>query len=404
MIDFSRRRVRLCAIGAVALCSLASCGGRAVGTPSEPDVSLEGHLSTVPITIDQGHIFAAVEVNGKPAVFVLDTAAGADVLSVTAAKRLGVIASDPKKPLVATGAGGHQQTWLAHLETLKAGGAVLRQSPVFLLDLPPILKADVLLGYEFLHRFVTTIDYQARTVTFRDAAPPSADGAAALPFVLTGNVPGIEAELDGKRGRFQIDTGDAGAIDVNTPFVTRDHLRDKYPKRMDMITGLGVGGEERSSIVRIGSLKIGSVTIANPIADLSLQKQGAFAASDVSGSLGYGVLSRFKVTLDYQSAKIVLEDAGLGDQSFPYNRSGVGYSLSGGVPTVTDVIAGSPAEQVGVRAGDQIVEINGVPMDDGGIRQLRDAVRGAPGENVRLKLRAPDKATRDITLTLRELL
>ncbi|MEO7715302.1 MAG: aspartyl protease family protein [Capsulimonas sp.] len=363
----------------------------------------DGKPVTVPMTLSFGHIFITVEINGKPGVFVLDSGAGADILSTDAAKRLGVATLDTDRPIVTTGVGGQQQTWLGRLETLKVGGAELKNSPVFLVDLPHVLKADGLLGYEFLHRFVTTIDYQAKTVTFRDA-PPSPTEGTALPMALTGNVPGIDADLDGKRGRFQIDTGDSGSVDVNTPFVKRHGLREKYHPRLDVVTGVGVGGEDRSSVVRVPSMKVGPLTIKSAIVNLSMQTQGAFSTSDVAGTLGYDILSRFKITLDYKNKKVILADAGVNDKPFQYNRSGMGLSILGETLKVGDVIAGSPAEQAGIAVGDEVIAVNGALLVDSNFDALRQAIRGAPGDTVQLTLRSPSKDPREVTLTLRELL
>ena len=401
MFVFTRLCSRLCL--AAILFALAPHGVRA--QDAAPSVTLEGRAVTVPVTIDHAHLYVSVEVNGKPARLVLDSGAAADVLSLDAAKRLGVTALDPKQNISVSGAGGTQRIWLANLDSLKVDGAALSHSTVILVDLPPVLKADGLIGYEFLHRFVTTVDYQAKTVTFRDAAPaPIPAGAQTLPFVLTGNIPCIEAELDGARGRFQIDTGDGGSIDVNTPFVKRNRLDKKYPRHFEMVSGVGVGGEIRSSTVRIGNLKLGSETIPDLIADLSLQKTGVFAESGIAGTLGYDVLSRFRITLDYTASTVTLENAAGPPPPSDYNRSGVGFSISGTAPAVTDIVPGGPGEAAGVKRGDEVVEVNGTPIDSLSVMILSQAFRGAPGSRVALKLRAPDKSLRDVIVTLRELL
>ena len=396
--------IRAC-LAAVLLSEFASCSTRALGAPPKPDiaVSLEGHAVTIPMTVRFGHIFISVEINEKPAVFVLDSGAESDILSNDAAKRLGIAAIHSNEYILMNGAGGDELASPARLKTLKVGGVLLKESPVVLIDLPRVLQADGLLGYEFLHRFVTTIDYQAQTITLRDTLAPPAAGVV-LPMTLKGNVPGIDADLDGARGCFQIDTGDSGSIEVNSPFVKHKYLRDKYTPHLDMVTGVGIGGKLRSSVVRIPWLKVGALTIKNVIGNLSLQKRGALAASDVAGTLGYDVLSRFKITLDYKNSKVILADAGVNDRPFEYNRSGMGYSIRDGALMVADVIKGSPADLAGVTVGEQILAVNDEPIIQDDFHSVSLALRGPPGNRVKFKLRTPSRETREITLTLRELL
>jgi carboxyl-terminal processing protease len=63
---------------------------------------------------------------------------------------------------------------------------------------------------------------------------------------------------------------------------------------------------------------------------------------------------------------------------------------------VTDVVGGSPAHAAGVRRGDVLLAVNGLP-----VARLRDAGAAPAGEArdaVRLELAAPDGAMRDVTL------
>jgi clan AA aspartic protease (TIGR02281 family) len=384
---------------------LICCGGRVLGAPPKPDiaVSLEGHAVTIPMMVRLGHIFISVEINGKPAVFVLDSGAGVDILSTDSAKRLGITAIPSNDYIIMLGAGGDAQAWPARLETLKVGDVLLKGSSVVLADLPRVLKADGVLGYEFLQQFVTTIDYQAQTVTLRDAPASPAEGTV-LPMTVMGKLPVIDADLDGVRGRFMIDTGDSGSLEVNSPFVKRNHLRNKYTPHLDMVTGVGIGGEDRSSVVRIPSLKVGALTIKKAIGNLSLQKEGGFSRSDIAGAFGYDVLSRFRITLDYKNKKVILADAGVNDQPFEYNRSGLSFSIRTGVLIVSDVIKGSPADLAGVTVGEQILAVNDEPVIQDDYSPVRLAVRGAPGSMVKFKLGAPSNETREVTITLRELL
>ncbi|MEO7715303.1 MAG: aspartyl protease family protein [Capsulimonas sp.] len=371
--------------------------------PEETSDLRDGKAFTIPFTLSRGHIYVSVKVNGKPATFGLDTDAYTNVLTPEAAKRLGIDASETGKSTTAVGVGGVQKSWIVPIDSLTIGGASLTNSQIFVLGLPKSAKLDGLLGYQFLCNFVTSIDYQAKTVTFSAASSPKT-GDVVLELKPTRGVPVVDVDIDGVRGRFQVDTGDGGSIEIVAKFAERNHLADKYPRHIDLVTGLGVGGSVRSSVVRLKTLKLGTAVLNNVAGNLSLQKTGVFAAGYFDGVIGYGILSRFKITLDYQAARVILTDAGIKNKPFDYNRSGVGFDVAGDGLHVTEIIPGGPGEQAGVIVGDEIVELNGSPVGETEFDRVTAAAQGAPGEKMRLKLRAADKAERDVTLTLRELI
>ncbi len=80
---------------------------------------------------------------------------------------------------------------------------------------------------------------------------------------------------------------------------------------------------------------------------------------------------------------------------------GVGISLhkEPGRVTVDEVFAGSPAAAAGVRSGDQIVAVDGKPVDDTDIQSVFEVIRGTEGSSVDLRLARPGGAAYDARLT-----
>ncbi|MEO7715301.1 MAG: aspartyl protease family protein [Capsulimonas sp.] len=392
---------------AILLCGFMSGDGRVLGEPpSEPDVSasIEGGSVTFPMKISSGLISISAQVNSIPMTFILDSGAELDMLDDGIAKFYGVTAQPSDDTMIISGTGGQIEApgrW-ARIDSLKIGGAELHQSAAVLINFPPQFPAQGILGYNFLHHFVTTIDYQAMTVTFRGKAF-RVDDATTIPFKLIGNIPSVEIDVDGKRGRFKVDTGNNAAIDINRPFSERNHLFEKYTRHFDTVTGLGLGGEVRSRVVRIQTLTLGTQKIKNLIGHISLQTKGALTDSKFDGLLGFEVLSRFRVTLDYPSNKIVLEKANAEEPAFEYNRSGIGFSVVGGAAVVSDLVPAGPGEEAGVKVGDEMLEINGVSIDTNSI-DFAAALFAKPGAAVKIKLCSADKSIREVTVTLHELL
>ena len=67
---------------------------------------------------------------------------------------------------------------------------------------------------------------------------------------------------------------------------------------------------------------------------------------------------------------------------------GVYTSEDGGYPTVSEVIANSPASMAGISVGDSIIEINGKPAIDLGYAAATDLLRSPSGTQLELTLRS----------------
>ena len=115
--------------------------------------------------------------------------------------------------------------------------------------------------------------------------------------------------------QFDLDTGNTGTLIVNTPFVKRNQLIDKYqPISVDINEGAG-GGAISFSIVQTKRLRLGEIEVADlPIA-LSLQRSGALSNPHAAGLVGAEVLRQFLMIFDYSRQKIIFEKISTSDAS-----------------------------------------------------------------------------------------
>jgi hypothetical protein len=64
--------------------------------------------------------------------------------------------------------------------------------------------------------------------------------------------------------RNQHSTGSRVEVTLTAAFVSRESLREAYPRGAKITDGWGVGGASRSYVVRAAELSLGSVTTAQP--------------------------------------------------------------------------------------------------------------------------------------------
>jgi hypothetical protein len=175
--------------------------------------------ATVPFEmLRTNHMVVRARINGKgPFHLVFDLGAPITLLSNRAAEQSGTVAADAPRALLFSLRGE------AAVDTLQVGDLTARDVPVIVLD-HPVLRAledvlgrnrklDGIIGYTFFARYKTTIDYQARTMSFepvdfrvgnlfrdlpdRLAGPKVARQVVLAPGALWGLKLGTPAEADG---------------------------------------------------------------------------------------------------------------------------------------------------------------------------------------------------------------
>lgn len=364
------------------------------------------HETTIPIKLINNHIFGDAMVDGHgPYQFVFDTG-GVNLITPTVTKQLGLTSEGN---IEGSGSGAATVTsGVTKVNDLTIGKASI-QNKVFVVfpleNLKPSGGMDMpgMVGYETFRRFVTRIDYAGGKLTLIDPKyfDPK-DAGTPVKMAFRDNDIVAPGSFDGIAGDFVIDTGSGGTIDLNTPFVEKNNLRAKYPNAVYAIGGYGVGGASYEYIAHGGELKIGDVSIANPVTGLSTDTKGAMANPTNSGNIGSAALKRFIVTFDYGHNVMYLKPSPRHiDDLDTYDRAGMWVNLDAEGFKVINVDKGAPADVAGLKANDIIVSVDGKPVKDITLPEMRYRQRnGRPGSVMRLTL----KDGRTVSITLRDLI
>jgi hypothetical protein len=360
---------------------------------------------TIPTERIGEYFYASATIKGQPVRLIIDSGAGAHVLLPAAAQRLGVI--DANAPATrAVGTGGSVEVQRVTTGEITLGGAKLREGLGIAVPLPAVLEADGLLGHDLFQQFVVTMDYPNNRVTLTPPKEfkPTPD-MVEIPLRIERRMPQIEVTVDGVTAWVDVDTGSTGSLDLYTPFVEKNNLRTKYPKRIESPTGRGVGGLSYGEITRAAEVKIGPYTLKGPLLVMSKQKTGVDASGAVGGRIGVMLLSRFAVTFDHSRNRLYLKKGPNLEEPFAFGRSGLAVDKEDYYFTVIRVIPGSPGAEAGVRVGDQVIAVEGKAVNKLRAIEMRDYLRAAPGTKRRLTLRDKDnQQTREVTITLRDIL
>jgi hypothetical protein len=370
------------------------------------DFSIAGgaHEVTFPFELIANHIHAQVTINGKgPYHFIFDTG-GVNIITPVLAKELGIKIEGKSE---AHGAGeATMEMGLAHVDELALGGAVIKNQLFVSLALDDMFPAngthmEGMIGYETFRRFVTRVDYGAKTVTLFDPKYfDPRDSGTPVKIAFAGNAVIVDGSYDGIPGKFQIDTGARSALTLNAPFVATNNLLAKAGKGVDAVDGWGVGGPSRAHTVRGGILKIGGgIEVDHPVTGFGTDKKGAFADPTNSGNIGGGILKRYVVTFDYAHNVMYLKPiTGPIADLDTYDRAGTWFNVLPEGFKVVAVTAGSPADMAGLKEGDVITQVDGKPFTAVPLPDLRQRLRTDPvgtrvtfhlatGKNVKIVLK-----------------
>jgi hypothetical protein len=363
--------------------------------------------TTVPFRLLNNHVYVQAKVNGKgPYTFIVDTG-GHTLLSSRIVSEVGL---KPVGQSVESGAGeGHSTTGYVHYDEIAIGGVRLQNQTGFATEIYDKtiegIPVDGMVGFELIRRMVTTIDYGRRTITFTDPARfrPSEKLGVAIPFVFYDHLPDVAGSIGDLPATFNIDTGSRSEIDITSPFVAAHDLRARFAKGTSAVTGWGVGGPTRDYVVRLPSLKLGTVEIDQIAAGLSEAKHGSISNPNYDGNIGSALLKRFVASFDYAHKIMYLKrltptppDVGT------FDRSGLWINAKDGGYTVTDVAQGSAGDQAGMAVGDVIMAIDGKPVRGEDLAEARRLLRDRPaGTRVRLMVRR-EAETRPVILILKD--
>jgi hypothetical protein len=265
--------------------------------------AVPGQPSTFAFEWRKGMIFIPVRLNGsRPLSFVLDTGSTRSVVDRTLAAALGLKASGAGS-LQGAGAGRIPIAFI-HDVSIALPGLESAGYEFSTADLRPLaaslgVKVDGILGYEVFSRFVVTVDYQRKRLTFTPPGAFRAPGgdAQALPIELRDKwafvkavlvLPGPVAVADS----FLIDSGSSDAVDH--PIVMN------LQSRVAGTSGVGLGAPVAGATAQATALRLGRYTVGNPMVSCC-------GATDATSRLiGNEVLRRFTVTFDYPSARIFI--------------------------------------------------------------------------------------------------
>jgi predicted aspartyl protease len=261
--------------------------------------------------------YIKVKVNGRDALFVIDTGSGFTVISEEAAKRLGV--SEISRGGNSQGVGGTGKFEIVYglIRSINLSDLKVRLIPCFIRpfhgskERPEEERADGFIGLSILSHFITELDYQESRMrldrNLERAAPAAAlPDTTVIPFRTTQNgLISIETVFEGNNTVNAILDSGASSTAISVAAVERLKMRDQIIKGQtaNVIGAAGITNNVEMLFIR--NCRVADLMQNNMRAlVLDFAAINETSGFEQSGILGGDFLRHFRVTIDFPRTQV----------------------------------------------------------------------------------------------------
>ncbi len=223
-----------------------------------------------------------------------------------------------------------------------------------------------LIGYDFFKSFKVRINYNSQLLKiYQNSLPKLINKGNKIELQIEGNKPYMNISISNAKHqeiplKMLVDTGSGNPICLETYQKNTFPLPDKF---VTANLGVGLSGNIRGYKGRINQLKIGKYLLDSVIAAFPYFEDvgSKITTLNRNGSIGNTLLKKFDVLFDYQNSCMYLKSNNTLKEPFEYDMSGMELTSSGknfDSFFVNRIERGSPADDLGIKIGDQLLRIN----------------------------------------------
>ena len=223
-------------------------------------------------------------------------------------------------------------------------------------------EIDGILGFPAFRDVLLTLDYPAEEIRVSSGRLPPPDGREIFRAVGSKR-PHLKVDVGGRRVKVLLDSGSTGRFSVRPSDRLTWSVEPRPVKASVLFANVTVdeGG-------RLGdALQVGPLSFEAPIASLARGERVA----------GWHVLHHFVLTFDQKNKRIRMQPSGTAPiRMASLVGSGLAFHPRPEGMEILKVFPGTSAEEAGLREGDLITAIDGIPVHERGCSDPRGAPTG----------------------------
>ncbi len=357
------------------------------------------------------HIIIQLSVDdSEPLDFIFDTGAGLTVVDLDVAKDLNLVFDHDEMAKAAQGeikslAIKHNKielnTYILEAD-IKLNAASLKH-----LEISIGRDIDGIIGYDLAHHHIVRLDNDNMKLEIYEEEYPK--NGNVIKFKSHMGIPTIKGSIQLNndeviKGTFFVNTGAGTSLDFNTPFSNKHDIIHKTGEHYSYLVKDISNNETLHYEGRVKTLSFDGFDFDELPIGISQVKQGIQSNGHVSGIIGNKLLRKFNILFDYPKHRIYLEKSQYFDDEVKVNCSGMDIQLNEDMTAVLihQIIADSPASDLGISVNDELISINGKQAMDLSLVEIERMLKKA-GESVTIEVNQ-DGAVKQHTLKLKSLL
>ena len=365
-------RRRATALPCLFACALLLLPGCATFHLPPRHTSLESARTVLPATLVSNFLVIETPVDKHTSYhFIVDTGSSVTLVTPDVAKHFGGRPPASQTTMRVRGANGEVKVLNpVVLKRLQLGGARFEGVQARTHDLSDFsnhlgVQIDGVLGFPLFRQTLLTLDYLHSQIIITPYGVPTAQPGVTIPFNNEQNTPLIPIQLGSESLVALVDSGSDAPLSLNTVGL---HPVFRVDPRPGVLLAT-LSGDRLGMTGRLGlPVTIGAYVIENPIVNVT----------DELSSIGGGLLRNFTVTFDQKRNQVTFfrpnyDAIHVG----PARSTGLSFAKIPAYWRVAGVVAGSPAEQLGVQAGDLCTRINDEPVANWPYQRYSELVRTA---------------------------
>ena len=368
---------------------------------------------TIPFRLIRNLVIIKLNINNEgPFNFILDTGVG--LMIITEPKLIDSINLTSKTVIKIPGLGEGEDNEAYLTSALNIGipgmvshdvNAAILKKDMFNLSSFAGIPIDGILGYEFFSNFAVNLNFSDSTITVcRPQDLRHMGKFTPIPISIEERKPYMQANITFPNGKtvdskLVIDIGAGHPISIENMIKNNGLPAKSIPASL----GIGLNGPIEGYLSRVNEVDIGKYKIMDVIASFPDDRKPHITASiSRDGNLGVGILKKFDVIFDYPDNLLYLKPNNFFKEPFEHDMSGMEYYSTNDFEhvLVSRVEPGSPADNLGIERGDEIVSINFKPVTKMTLEDIDSIFESRDNRSVLLEI-YHDKKYDHVILTLK---